>query len=399
MAKTKSKTSAALRAAAKAVCNISISDTGRGIPADKLPHIFDRFYQADDSYTKEQEGTGIGLALTKELVEAHHGKISVESEVGKGTTFSVLLPNGKEHLKSDEIVNKITSLEKEVDSLIPIAELEFSEGDLLPHQNQDVNDRKEDKPYLLIVDDNSDLRTYMIGYLTGEYYILEAVDGKEGLSNATERIPDLIISDVMMPKMDGFELCKKLKTDERTCHIPVILLTARASSESRIEGLETGADDFITKPFDPDELLVRIKNLIKQREKLKEEYINRFKLVEETDKNKILSMDDQFLLKAENVMELNISNSEFNVELFAQEMAMSRVQLHRKLRALLNQSASEFIRTIRLNRAANLLQNKSANVSEICYDVGFNNHAYFTSCFREKFGKTPSEYGNQNSVI
>jgi CheY-like chemotaxis protein len=207
-------------------------------------------------------------------VEIHHGKIRVESETGKGTTFYVFLPKGKEHLKQEEIVEKTNITVKREEFPEPVPELEFLENDLTPagHQSQDEVEGRDDKPYLLIVDDNADLRTYIRGYLNPYYYISEARDGTEGFNKATEKIPDLIISDVMMPKMDGYELCEKLKTDERTSHIPVILLTARASTESRIEGLETGADDFITKPFDADELLIRIKNLIEQRRKLRESW-------------------------------------------------------------------------------------------------------------------------------
>jgi signal transduction histidine kinase/CheY-like chemotaxis protein len=342
--------------------SLSISDTGRGIAPDKLEHIFDRFYQADDSYTKDQEGTGIGLALTKELVEIHHGKITVESNEGEGTTFFVFLPKGKEHLKPDEILKKTEITAEIEESHEPVPELEFLESDLTPagHQSQDEIEEKDDKPFLLIVDDNADLRNYMRGYLAKDYYIAEAKEGAEGFKKATEKLPDLIISDVMMPKMDGYELCEKLKTDERTSHIPVILLTARASMESRIEGLETGADDFITKPFDYQELLTRIKNLIQQRNKLKE------KFRKEIEYNK-LSKDQDVIL-----------------------------QLHRKLRALVDQSATQFIRIIKLNHAAELLIKKSGTVSEIAYDVGFNTLPYFTKCFQEQFGINPSEFSNQN---
>jgi len=377
---------------------ITISDTGLGIPSEKLEHIFDRFYQADDTYTKDQEGTGIGLALTKELVELHHGKIKVESQLGKGTIFSFFLPMGKEHLKQEEVVEPASaeaSADKSVDREDPPEQIiELQDQVTL---SDDETEKDDAIPLLLIVEDNDDLRAYIHSYLTNDYRIIEAIDGEMGLIKGVEKIPDLVISDVMMPKMDGIELCRKLKTDERTSHIPIILLTARASMESRIEGLETGADDFLTKPFDPDELQVRIKNLIKQREKLKEGYLNQFKLSEDKEKERILSMDDQFLLKAKSMVEQHLSDSEFNVESCAKELAMSRVQLHRKLHALLNQSSSEFIRTIRLNKAAIMLRNKSANVSEICYDVGFTNPAYFSSCFRKKFGQIPTEYANQNS--
>jgi DNA-binding response OmpR family regulator len=378
--------------------NISISDTGRGIPPEKLEHIFDRFYQADDSYTKDQEGTGIGLALTKELVEIHHGKITAESSEGEGTTFSVFLPQGKEHLNPNEIL-KETEITAEIEeSHEPVLELDLLEDSLKPadHLNQDEFEEKDDKPFLLIVDDNADLRNYIRGSLDPLYYISEAMDGAEGFKKAIEKLPDLIISDVMMPKMDGYELCEKLKTDERTSHIPVILLTARASMESRIEGLETGADDFITKPFDNHELLTRIKNLILQRNKLKEKFRKEIEYNKLSKDRDVISMDQQFIRKAKTVVEKNISEPEFSIEIFAGEMALSRMQLHRKLRALVDQSATQFIRTIKLNHAAELLMKKSGTVSEIAYDVGFNTLPYFTKCFQEQFGINPSEFSNQN---
>ncbi len=378
---------------------IKISDTGRGIPPEKLEHIFDRFYQADDSYTKDQEGTGIGLALTKELVEIHHGKITVESEIGKGTTFYIFLPKGKGHLKKDEIVDKTAIPVKREELPEPIPELEFSESDLTKedHLSQDKIDGKEDKPYLLIVDDNADLRAYMRGCLDKDHYIFEAKDGIEGFNMATEKVPDLIISDVMMPKMDGYKLCKKLKTDERTSHIPVVLLTARASTESRIEGLETGADDFITKPFDTEELLIRIKNLIDQRRKLQERFMKNaakigYKELMELPESGINSMDQKFMQKAINIVQEHLSDEAFNVKAFGSKMNMSRMQIHRKLVALTGQPANIFIRTLRLNKAAELLAIKSGNVTEVAYEVGFNNLSYFARCFREQFGLSPSEF-------
>jgi len=378
---------------------ISISDTGRGIPPEKLNHIFNRFYQADDSYNKDQEGTGIGLALTKELVELHHGEITAKSELGKGTSFYIILPGGKEHLKSDEIFEKTTFKKQGEESAEFNPEIELSEIIEIPADNQSQNEveRKEDKPYLLIVDDNVDLRTYIGEYLEKDYYLSEAIDGEDGFKRAIEKIPDLIISDVMMPKMDGYELCKKIKTEERTSHIPVILLTARASSESKIEGLETGADDFITKPFDQQELLIRIKNLIQQRNRLKQKYRKEIEFSQISKEQEIISMDQQFIQRAKVVVEKNILETEFTIEKFAREMALSRVQLHRKLKALVDQSATQFIRTIKLNRAAELLIKKSGTISEIAYDVGFNTLPYFTKCFQEQFGVNPSEFANQKN--
>jgi len=259
---------------------------------------------------------------------------------------------------------------------------------------------EDSKPLLLIVDDNADMRTYIRGYLNPYYTISEARDGDEGFMKATEKIPDLIISDVMMPKMDGNELCEKLKTDERTSHIPVILLTARASSESRIEGLETGADDFITKPFDADEFLIRIKNLIEQRQKLRESFLKNLNLIGpdgflQMDNTGITSADQNFLKKALEIVEQHLSDEDFNTEVFCEKIAMSRMQLYRKLKALTNQSATGFIRTIRLNKAAALISKKSGTVSQIAFEVGFSSLSYFAKSFQEQFGVLPSEYNSE----
>ncbi len=364
--------------------SLSISDTGSGISPDKLPHIFDRFYQANDSYAQDQQGTGIGLALAKELVELHHGNIKVESEVNQGTTFTVFLHLGKTHLKPEEILVGDDSIAEPGQQVIEIADQKIL--------NEDDAETGNAKPLLLIVEDNNDLRSYIRSYLTDDYRISEAIDGEMGLEKSIQKIPDLVISDVMMPKMDGYQLSKQLKTDERTSHIPVILLTAKAAREDKLEGLETGADDFLTKPFDPQELLIRISNLISQREKLKEKYKSRFVFAEPKAEKELLSSDDKFLRKASDFIEQHLSDSDLNVERFAQQMAMSQSQLYRKLKALTDLSPNEMIRSVRLQRAAKLLLNHSGNIAEIAYEVGFSNPSYFSECFQKQFGKLPSEY-------
>lgn len=374
---------------------IKVSDTGAGISSDRLEHIFDRFYQADDSYTKDQEGSGIGLALTKELVDLHNGEIIVESDPGRETTFSVYLPMGKSHLKVEEILKKKEPVYEQFVPNIPDSiSLTDEQKPLTEDQPADTLDTTT--PIVLIVEDNADLRLYIRGFLDQNYHVIEAIDGKDGLNKAIKIIPDLIISDVMMPNMDGYQLCNKLKTDEKTSHIPIILLTARASMESKIEGLETGADDFITKPFEPQELQVRVKNLIEQRNKLKEWYKKEMSVEEHKPIPVLPTIDQQFLEKAKNVVHQNMAEPDFSVEDFVKETAMSRTQLHRKLRALVDQSASEFIRTLRLNRAAELLLQNIGNISEISYDVGFNNPPYFSDCFNKQFGMSPSEYITKN---
>jgi signal transduction histidine kinase/ligand-binding sensor domain-containing protein/DNA-binding response OmpR family regulator len=372
---------------------IRVADSGMGIAEERLDKIFDRFYQVDGSHTRESEGTGIGLALTKELVELHKGKIEVESEYGKGTTFEVLLPLGEDHLKPEEIAEKSvqekSAVTEEETELIP--ELEKGKK----KTGFDILLETNDKPLLLIVEDNADVRKYIISYLEEEYRIQEAVDGEDGLNQAINHIPDLIISDVMMPKMDGFELCNKLKTDERTSHIPIIMLTAKATSKDKIEGYETGADDYIMKPFDSNVLKVRIKNLVYQRKKLREHF--RKEGLFELEDKAITSVDKKFLQKVIKVINKNLSDTSFGVEILADEISMSRSNLERKLAALADESPAEIIKRIRLNCASKLIIQKSGNISEIALEVGFSNPAYFSKCFREQFGLTPSEYKTNHS--
>ncbi len=380
---------------------IIVSDTGTGISPKLLPHIFDRFYQVDDSYTKDQDGSGIGLALTKELVELHQGEIKVESNPyklpeGKSTIFTVYLPKGKSHLKPDEILETIETLEEAIAPDIP----DLVEPDIVRKQRETLQNGELDTtaPIILVVEDNADLRMYIRGFLDQKYHVIEGEDGKKGLKKAIKEVPDLIISDVMMPKMDGYQLCEKLKTDERTSHIPVILLTARATMESKIEGLETGADDFITKPFEPIELQVRVKNLIEQRNKLKELFKKGVETKEDIIAIGLPALDCQFLEKAKKIVHENMIEPDFSVEDLARELAMSRSQFHRKLRALIDQSATEFIRIIRLTKAAEFILQKKGNISEIAYDVGFNNPSYFTSSFTKHYGMSPKEYFRKYST-
>ena len=363
---------------------ITVRDTGAGIEPDQLSRVFDRFYQVDGSQTRLQEGSGIGLALTKELVDLHHGTIEVISEAGEGTEFRVTLLKGEEHFAPGEVVEEI------VDDHIP--------SSVVPADNisEDINktevseDPDEDQLIVLIVEDNDDVRTYISDYLSPHYAILERKNGKEGLDAAREKIPDLVVSDVMMPEMDGFELTNHLKTDQKTSHIPVILLTAKAGGEDKIEGLETGADDYLTKPFDGKELVARINNLIKLRQQLRDRFSKEIML--EPAAIAAPSIEEKFIKQLIDSIEGHMSDPDLSVEKLSDMMAMSRIHLHRKLKALTDQSASQFIRTIRLKRAKQLLAQKSATVTEIAYQVGFNNISYFAKCFREQFGVLPSEF-------
>ncbi len=381
--------------------HIIVSDSGSGIPEDKLEKVFERFYLVDETNVGSHEGSGIGLALAKELVELHRGEIRVESKMNVGTTFRIILPipgpittagenNGFEETPGDDAIDEFSQ--------------EIPQSDIYqPEIEKKPDERKPDidssKPVLLVVEDNPDLRAHICSHLSGEYNIIEAKDGEEGLGEAIRVIPDLIISDVMMPKMDGFEMSNTIKNDERTCHIPVILLTALAARESRIEGFETGADDFISKPFDMEELQIRVKNLIAQRHRVSQFIERKIKTLHSTlhldfTDSGITSMDEQFMQKAIEQLQIHHSNPEFNIHDFGRHVGLSVAQLNRKIKALTGQSSSEFIRTYRLNRAAELIKKKTGTVAEIAYDVGFNNPSYFTECFKQYFGQLPSGFHN-----
>lgn len=370
--------------ASQELVEMVVQDSGPGIAREQMDKIFDRFYQVDDSGTRSQEGTGIGLALAKELVELHGGTIEVESEPGRGAVFVVRLPLGKEHLQSHEIVEEEAT---DAETMMP----EEDHGKI--EEVDTCRAIPKDAPLVLVVEDNADVRRYMRSRLQAVYRIIEAEDGLVGFQRAVAEIPDLVISDVMMPGMDGFALCHRLKTDPRTSHIPVILLTARASGESKIEGLQTGADDYVTKPFDAKELQVRVKNLIEQRRRLRERFQREFILQPGTID--VTSADDRFLCRAREIVEAHIDDPDFTVERFTREIGMSPMQLHRKLRALTGQSAGRFIRMVRLKRAAALLAGGHGNVAEIAFAVGFNNPSYFAARFRELFGVAPKVYARR----
>jgi len=355
---------------------ITISDSGDGIPSEKLPFIFDRFFQVDSSATKEKEGSGIGLSLSKDLVELMGGSIEVTSEVNMGTQFRLNIPIEEIHTRPREAVKKEPQISKPF-----VKPFQFSKED------------RRDLPKVLLVEDNADMRHFISEHLLKFYKVKEAVNGELGFNKAVKDSPDLIITDLMMPKMDGIELCKRLKTDVNTSHIPVIMLTAKAGLENKIEGLETGADDYLTKPFDGRELLVRIRNLIAQRQKLRKLYSNK---TIEVDPKKITvtSIDQKFLEQLLALLEENYSDPNFSVPIMQKSLAMSKTQLHRKLKALTNEAPGELLRNFRLKRAAQLLSQKADSVTQVAYQVGFNNLSYFAKCFKEIYGVAPSAYKN-----
>jgi signal transduction histidine kinase/ligand-binding sensor domain-containing protein/DNA-binding response OmpR family regulator len=365
---------------------IRIKDTGIGIPKDFQSKIFDKFYQVKNTLNKQ--GTGIGLSLTYELIQLHFGEIIVESTPDIGSEFTVILPlwmeeNELPHFANIEEKKKLIHSGKEqkiiVDEKIEPVEL-----------NEELAVLKDKLPKILIVEDNADMRTFIKNEFKESYNVLEAHDGDIGLQKALEEIPDAIICDVMMPGKDGFEVCSTLKSDERTSHIPIVMLTAKSSEQHTIEGFESGADDYVAKPFSSAVLKARIKNLIESRILLRKKFTTEpFATLTEISPSKT---DEMLFKKAYAIVEKNLNNSNFEVNDFAFEIGMSRTQLYRKINAISGQSVKEFIRIIRLKKAAELLVTRENNISEVAYSVGFNSLSYFTTSFTDYFGMNPSKY-------
>jgi len=374
---------------------IKVKDTGIGIPADSLQHIFNRFYQVDGSSTREHEGTGIGLALTKELVELHKGKITVNSKEGEGTEFIIDFPLSDLKIEKEKLIelpiNK-TSQENILND-VEIQETELITSNQhpassIPHSGGQ-NQESDQQEIILIVEDNSDVRAYIREQLESEYRVIEACNGEQGISIAQNEIPDLIITDVMMPKMDGYKFSKAIRSDEKTSHIPIIMLTAKAGLDDKINGLETGVDDYLTKPFSAKELKVRVKNLIYQRKQLRKRFST--STIIKPSEVTAVSVDQVFLNKVIKSIEAHFEDEQFSVEKLADGMNMSVSQLNRKLNALIDQPPGQLIRSFRLQRAADLLKQNAGTVAEICYKVGFNDQAYFSRAFKKQFGCSPSE--------
>jgi signal transduction histidine kinase/DNA-binding response OmpR family regulator len=359
-------------------CKIIVTDTGQGIPDTDIKNIFNRFYQSTNPRDGKYDGSGIGLALTQELVKLHKGSIEAVSKEDQGTSITVLFPIGKSHFNEKELANKNSTVLVENQPVYdPISEVK-------PPIVSNTN-----LPILLLVEDNADVMHYLKEILEDSYEILEASNGVMGIEMAIETIPDMIVSDVMMPKMNGYEVCETLKQDEKTSHIPIILLTAKASQEDKMQGLLTKADAYLTKPFAPKELLVRVQNLIESRKKLREKY--KRELILKPSEVSVNSIDENFLLKVMKVVDENLDDESFNMDKLGQGVGMSRSQIHRKLQALTNQSATQFIRSYRLDRAMDLIKKNAGSVSEIAYSVGFSDPSYFSKSFQQQFNKTPTE--------
>lgn len=368
---------------------ISVVDNGRGIKKEYLPNLFSRFYSFYDD-AKSNSGTGIGLALSKSIVELHHGTIEVESLPNELTTFTVTLPAGNAHFTEAERMEKKNSGQPGSNAFVQELSDKNEEEEVAVFSGEEL-------PAILIVEDNLELRNFIKSIFSTSYKVLEAENGKQGLEIAKEQLPDLIISDVMMPVMDGIQMCKKIKSSVNTSHIPLILLTARTSETFKLEGLELGADDYITKPFDARVLKLKVNNLVKLRKAMQEVFQDSRVLNIEPKHVTVTSADEIFLKKAIESVERNISNSEYTVEDLEREVGFSRMQLYRKLKALTGQSGNEFIRTVRLKRAAQLIEQNQLTIAEVTYDVGFTDLQYFRKCFKKQFGVNPSEYAGRTS--
>lgn len=348
----------------------TVANTGSLISAEHICSIFDRFYKIDMHHA----GSGIGLALVKAFVEMHGGTIQVESDERQGTMFTVELP--------------VCSCTSVADTL----SLEVSEQDVPVEFSEDEEEQEpgydSSRMSVLIIDDNADIRSYVHGLLNAEYSVIEAANGSEGIRKAMKYVPDLIISDVMMPGMDGIECCRRLKSELQTCHIPVILLTACSLDEQRIQGYDGGADSYISKPFSSQLLLARIRNLIDSHQRLKQFFGDRQTLAKED----ICDLDKDFVEKFKTIIEEKMSDSGLNVEDLGKDMGLSRVQLYRKIKSLTNYAPNELLRMARLKRAASLLASSELTVAEIAYEVGFTSPSYFTKCYKEQFGESPTEF-------
>ncbi|MFD2934863.1 tetratricopeptide repeat protein [Spirosoma flavum] len=365
-----------------AFVRLTVDDSGVGIAPDQIERVFERFYQGVAPRVDRQPGTGVGLSLVKEIVDLHQGTIRIERKPGSGARFVILLPL----TESDQVAASLPTPKhspRVIDFSPPTPDSSaIVQGD-------------DERPLLLIVEDNDDVRTFIRNLMQPTYRVLERENGLLGLTAAQDHLPDLIISDWMMPDMDGIELCHRIKTDERTSHIPFILLTALSAQDKRLTGLQTGADDYLTKPFDSRELLARGQNLIANRRKLHERFSREVRI--QPKDITVTSADEKFLVRVIQIVENNLSKADFSAEQFGQEAGLSRMQLHRKLVCLTGLAAGDFIRLMRLKRAAQLLDARTGTISEIAYEVGFNSLSYFAKCFRDQFGMLPTEYQSRLS--
>jgi DNA-binding response OmpR family regulator len=356
---------------------IQVTDTGTGIPEDKLLHIFERFYQLENNRSKIP-GSGVGLHLVQEYVDLHKGKIEVKSVLGQGSTFTVWLP-------ADLPAAALAPPDDKGESL------EITDNASAAGENKGTTQKT-----LLIVEDSDEFRQFLVEHLEPEYRIIQAADGNEGEQQVLKHLPDLVITDIMMPKTDGVELCARIKSNIQTSHIPVILLTARSSDESKVVSYEAGADEYISKPFNLDILLLRIRGLIAKQEERKA----KFRKTVEVNPSEITitSLDEKFIQKALSFIEKNMSNTEYFIDDLSRDIGMGKTNLYNKIQSVTGLAPAQFIRSIRLKRAAQLLRDTQCNISEIADMVGFGTIKYFNIHFKEEFGYTPSQYRQKTKV-
>lgn len=369
---------------------VQVEDTGLGIPQDQLTKIFDRFYQVNNIKGRKA-GTGIGLALTKQLIEKHRGQIMVNSELGKGSVFTFWIPIDKKSFTLEELQQKPITLSEKIEEIQSIdIHIPSNSQNKLAESESEIRD---DQPLILLVEDSEDMQAFIRQNLVQSFNIKLAKNGKEGLETALSVIPDIIISDVIMPEMDGMEMCQLLKSDPRTSHIPILFLTAKGGGHSEISGLKLGANDFITKPFNIDILRLKIFNILKSRKELQEKLSSKKK--HQRSKKNISPLDAKFMDRLDQNIEENLNDSNLNADLLSKLMGFSYSHLYRKIKALTGQNVSEYIRTYRLIKAAEMLEKQEGNVADIAYRVGFNSPSYFSTMFKKQFGLTPHNYGKE----
>lgn len=361
---------------------IEISDTGPGISNDEIQHIFHRFYQSKQKNNKELAGSGIGLSIVKEYIDLHQGKLETRSKLGEGSVFTICLPCGNKHIKDKPMADQ---------PINPTSKLQAIDDDF-NRQNQNIEEKEPEKGLMkiLLVEDDKDLSEYLVNNLSDEFHISTAYDGAKGLDIAFTILPDLIISDVMMPFIDGLELCEALKANEKTRHIPIILLTAKAADESKIEGYKSGADLYVSKPFRIEVLISQINQLLTTRKLLSDIFSKQ--IVLKPRNIAISSSDEKFLLKLNEEIDEHLSESDFDVAAMVEKMNLSHSTVLKKVKSLTNMSLVEFVKIHRLKRAAQILEQKQFQIAEVAYMVGFSDPKYFSKCFSKEFGKTPTDY-------
>jgi CheY-like chemotaxis protein len=370
---------------------IAIADTGIGIPEGELEKVFECFYQTRESKHTVREGTGIGLHLTRSIIELHQGFIRAENNINSpGCRFIIRLPLGKDHLKPEDILS---------------VNDHASESQAIHHSNSlpsilpDVKVKAKNRHRVLVVDDDSGMREYLCVEMGTDYHMAKCADGREALSFILKHTPDLVISDIVMPEMDGITLCRKVKQNVNINHIPVVLLTARKEEQYNLEGLGIGADAYIVKPFNIELVRKTVQNIIRNREMLRNNYVGNQQQNDKIRDISIKSPDEKLLGKIMDTISENIPNPALNVEMLAHEIGISRVHLHRKLKELTNQSTRDLIRNIRLQQAGKLLAEKHFNISEVAFAVGFTNVAHFSNAFKEFYGVSPTVYMDRQRVV